>query len=85
VPAIAPDFEPIKEVLVEGRTGWMFQAGDLDAAVDRVLQLSGDSETLSSVGANARTYITEQRQWRHNILQLAQFHDWIRSRAGRTV
>ena len=85
VPAVAPDFEPIKEVLVEGSTGWMFKAGDLDAAVDRVLQLSGDSEALSRVGANARTYITEQRQWRHNILQLAEFHESVRSPAHRAA
>ena len=29
VPPIAPDFEPIQEVVVEGETGWMFKAGDL--------------------------------------------------------
>ncbi len=85
VPAVAPDFEPIKEVLVEGDTGWMFEAGNLDAAVDRVLQLSGDRETLSRVGANARTYITEQRQWRHNILQLAEFHESLRGQAGQAA
>ena len=74
VPPIAPDFEPIKEVLVEGSTGWMFKAGDLDAAVDAVLEHSRDADTLKRVGAAARAYIAAERQWRNNILQLIDFH-----------
>ena len=77
VPPIAPNFEPIKEVLVEGGTGWMFPAGDLDAAVDAVLLRSRNQEALQRVGAAARAYITTQRQWRNNIFQLAEFHSQI--------
>ncbi len=74
VPPIAPDFEPIKEVLVEGSTGWMFKAGDLDAAVGAVLERSRDDATLKRVGAAARAYIAAERQWRNNILQLIEFY-----------
>lgn len=74
VPPIAPDFEPIKEVLVEGSTGWMFKAGDLDAAVGAVLERSRDADTLKRVGAAARAYIAAERQWRNNILQLIDFY-----------
>lgn len=73
IPPIAPDFEPIKEVLVEGHTGWMFKAGDLDAAVQAVLERSRDAEALQQVGQTARAYIAAERQWRHNILQLLEF------------
>lgn len=73
VPPVAPDFEPIKEVLVEGSTGWMFKAGDLDAAVQAVLERSRDAEGLRRVGAAARAYIAAERQWRNNILQLLEF------------
>ena len=74
VPPVAPDFEPIREIIAEGETGWMFPAGDMDAAVARVLEYSRDPETLARVGRNAREYITRHRQWRHNILQLLEFH-----------
>ncbi len=74
VPPIAPDFEPIKEVLAEDRTGWMFKAGDLDAAVQAVLLRSRDAKTLERVGAAARAYIAAERQWRNNILQLIDFY-----------
>jgi glycosyltransferase involved in cell wall biosynthesis len=77
VPPIAPNFDPIKEVLKEGATGWMFQAGNLDAAVDAVLTHSRDQASLQKVGAAARSYITEHRQWRNNIIQLAEFYSRV--------
>lgn len=70
---IAPDFEPIKEVLVEDHTGWMFEASDLDAAVQAVLRRSRDAAALQRVGQAARAYVAAERQWRHNILQLLEF------------
>ena len=77
VAPIAPDFEPIREVLDEGRTGWMFKAGDLDAAVEAVLAHSRDPVALGRVGAAARAYISEHRQWKHNIRQLLAFRDGL--------
>ena len=74
VPPVAPDFAPIREVLQEDATGWMFPAGDLDAAVDAVLARSRDPEALARVGGNARRRIAERHQWRHNVLQLVDFH-----------
>ncbi|MGA2552066.1 MAG: glycosyltransferase family 4 protein [Burkholderiaceae bacterium] len=74
VPPVAPDFDPIREVLSEGQTGWMFKANDLKAAVAAVLERSRDPETLRRVGSAARTYIANERQWRNNILQLLSFY-----------
>jgi glycosyltransferase involved in cell wall biosynthesis len=74
VPPIAPDFLPIREVLKEGETGWMFKAGDLDAAVESVLQHSRDLAGLQAVGRAARHYIATERQWRDNVRQLAGFY-----------
>lgn len=74
VPPVAPDFEPIREVLEEGTTGWMFPAGHLDAAVDAVIARSRAPEDLARVGGNARRRVAERHQWRNNILQLVDFH-----------
>ncbi len=71
---IAPDFAPIQEVVSEGQTGWMFTAGDLDAAVRSVLTYSQDPEALTRVGQAARSYVSEHRQWRNNVTQLVQFY-----------
>lgn len=74
VPPIAPDFEPIREVLVEGRTGWMFRAEDTEAAVQTVLARSADPDELRRIGQAARAYVAAERQWRHNVLQLSDFY-----------
>lgn len=74
VPPVAPGFAPVREVLDEDETGWMFPAGDLDAAVDAVIARSMDSADLARVGANARRRVAERHQWRNNVLQLVDFH-----------
>lgn len=74
IPPIAPDFQPIREVLEPGRTGWLFPAGDFRAAVAAVLEKSRDADKLREVGANARAYIAAERQWYHNVRQLVEFY-----------
>lgn len=74
IPPVAPDFAPIREVLADGRTGWMFKAHDTQAAVDQVLARSQDVDGLRRVGAAARAYIAAERQWRNNVEQLVEFH-----------
>ena len=82
VPPIAPDFDPIREVLVEGRTGWMFRAEDTEAAVQAVLQRSTDADELRRIGQAARAYVAAERQWRHNVLQLSDFYTGLRQPAS---
>jgi glycosyltransferase involved in cell wall biosynthesis len=79
IPPIAPDFEPIKEVLRVDETGWVFRAGDLDHAVERVLALSRKPQDLARVGRAAREYIGRERQWCHNTRQLEAFLQDVRS------
>lgn len=75
---IAPDFEPVKEVLKPDETGWFFKAGHLDDAVHAVLERSKDLEALQRVGKAARAYISAERQWRHNVVQLVDFFRSLR-------
>jgi glycosyltransferase involved in cell wall biosynthesis len=74
VAPVAPDFDPIQEVLVNDKTGWVFKAGDMDAAVEAVVRRSGDPGKLHDVGMAAREYIRAERQWCHNVEQLLNFH-----------
>jgi glycosyltransferase involved in cell wall biosynthesis len=77
IPPVAPDFSPIREVLRPGDTGWTFKAEDIDAAVATVLERSRDTVALARVGAAARAYITAERQWRNNVLQLLAFRGQV--------
>lgn len=81
VPPVAPNFEPIREVLKDGHTGWLFSAGDISAAVDQVVLRSQDAASLRHVGAAARAYIQAERQWHHNVVQLVEFLRLVRPQA----
>lgn len=75
---VAPDFAPICEVLVDGETGWMFRANDIEACANAVLERAKDAEALARVGGAAREYVKRERQWRNNVLQLADFVGGLR-------
>jgi glycosyltransferase involved in cell wall biosynthesis len=81
VPALAPDLAPILEVLREDETGWIFPADNFDAAMDKLQQLSEDTDHVKQVGAAARTYIADHRQWSHNAIQLIEFHNDLKTSA----
>lgn len=80
VPVVAPDYGPVREVIENGRTGWLFTAGDMKACIERVLSLS-DGE-VKAVGLNARLYVISHRQWRNNALQLIELYRRIESERG---
>ncbi len=70
---VCPGFGPVKEVVTDGETGWLFEPGNQETCVQKVLDLSNDPDSLKKVGENARQYIIERRQWKHNaekILEL---------------
>lgn len=75
---VAPDLAPIREVLREDQTGWMFKSGDMKAAVSMVTQRSQQPTALARVGAAARDYIARERQWRHNIVDLLSLFQRVR-------
>jgi len=48
-------------------------------AVHHDPELFGKPEELARVGRAARTYVTNERQWKHNIRQLIDFRDSLKS------
>lgn len=70
VAVVAPDYDPVREVIADGETGWLFAHGQLDACVDRVLALADNVDEQQRVGRAARAYIVRERQWRNNASQL---------------
>jgi glycosyltransferase involved in cell wall biosynthesis len=72
---VVPAFPPIEEVIENDHTSWIFPAGQHHACVEKVLQLADHPEQLQRVGNNARDYIIQNRQWRHNAEQLLSLLD----------
>lgn len=70
VAMVAPDYVPVAEVVADGQTGWLFPHRQLDACVERVLELAMRPDERRRTGAAAREYIVRERQWRNNAEQL---------------
>lgn len=67
---VAPDFTPIAEVIKNNETSWLFPANDRIACIEKTLAVAADIAIQQKVGNNARTFIENERQWKHNAQQL---------------
>ncbi|WP_206483081.1 glycosyltransferase family 4 protein [Thalassotalea sp. G2M2-11] len=67
---VAPNFTPIAEVVKDDETSWLFPANDRQACIDKTLAVAKDTQAQKKVGTNARAYIENERQWKHNAQQL---------------
>lgn len=67
---VAPDFTPISEVIKNNETSWLFPANDRQACIDKTLAVAADKAEQLRVGYNARIFIENERQWKHNAQQL---------------
>jgi glycosyltransferase involved in cell wall biosynthesis len=56
---LASNTSPVKEVMVDGETGWLTDFFDKDALVDRHCALLEDPEARANLGATARAYVRE--------------------------
>ncbi len=70
VAVVAPDYDPVAEVISPGTSGWLFPRKDVKACVDRVIDLCERPTERQRVGEAARDYIERERRWRNNAGQL---------------
>jgi glycosyltransferase involved in cell wall biosynthesis len=82
---VAPNFDPICEVVVDSSTGWLFPARDHIGCVERVLSIATQSQEHLRVGLAAREYIAEHRQWKNNVDQLLALYARVKNVAGDTA
>lgn len=54
VPVLAANVGGVAEIVSEGKTGWLFKAGDVGHAVELLRQIAFDSESRHQVGQLAR-------------------------------
>lgn len=70
VAVVAPDYDPITEVVNDDISGWLFPRKRLDACADRVLALADAADERERVGMAARAYVERERRWRNNAMDL---------------
>jgi glycosyltransferase involved in cell wall biosynthesis len=70
VGVVAPDYDPVREVIADGETGWLFPRRDFERCVELVSTLAHDGTALARVGNAAAVYIKAHRTWIRNAQQL---------------
>lgn len=64
---VLPASDPVKEVVEDGVTSWLFPVGDQDACIKKVMDVFNNPEQQIKVGKAARAYIERERQWSDNV------------------
>ncbi|NOT83278.1 MAG: glycosyltransferase [Methylococcaceae bacterium] len=67
---VLPASDPVKEVVVDGVTSWLFPVDDQQACIDKVMAVFNDPGQRIKVGKQARGYIERERQWSDNVALL---------------
>ncbi len=71
LPVVAARVGQACEVIEEGRTGWLYTAGDANELADVIRRISADRALCRAVGAAARDCVLQQYTWRHNARRVA--------------
>jgi glycosyltransferase involved in cell wall biosynthesis len=64
---VSPSYEPIKEVVNNNITGWLFEPGDRSAGIGKVMEIAMNADERKKVGLNACEFIRTSRQWSNNV------------------
>jgi glycosyltransferase involved in cell wall biosynthesis len=59
-PIVAYDLDGTPEVVIDGKTGFLIPAGDIEKLGERILQLSMNSALRSSMGSEGRRLFASQ-------------------------
>ena len=70
VAVVAPDYDPVAEVVEDGESGWLFPRKQLDACVQQVLSLVDRPDERARAGTMARAFVERERRWHNNARQL---------------
>jgi len=63
LPSVAPDLDPVREVLRDGVTGLLFPPGDAQALARALARLLADPALRALLGSNARAAISAEATW----------------------
>lgn len=63
-PVIASDLPAVRELILNGETGLLFQRGDSDELARKILALLADPALCRSMGRAGRDFVTKQFDWK---------------------
>lgn len=70
VPLVAADYPPISEIMEDGKDGWIFPRGDMDACIAKLFDIYDRSEDIINAASAAEEKIHTKHQWANNANDL---------------
>lgn len=70
IPLVAADYPPITEIMEDGKDGWIFPKGDLDACIEKILAVYHSGIEIAQAAIAAETKIHQHHQWKNNVRDL---------------
>lgn len=67
VPVVATDVGGVADLVIEGRTGFLVRAGDVEAMVDAIRRLGRDPGGRATMGASGRELVADRYRLSHSI------------------
>jgi glycosyltransferase involved in cell wall biosynthesis len=68
---VAPDLPPVRQLVVDGRTGLLFPPGDVDGLAGAIGRLLNDEALRHRLGTAARRRVAGNGDWRERGRELA--------------
>lgn len=77
LPSLVSDIPTNKEWVRDGRNGWLFSDGDIDALTEKILQVLDQRQNLPEIGRLARLTAEERADWKKNSAKLMKTYQQI--------
>jgi PEP-CTERM/exosortase A-associated glycosyltransferase len=68
-PVIASDIGGHRELIEDGKTGFLFPADDANALADKIVAIIDDTELLTQVSEQGLAFVREERNWLNTAKQ----------------
>jgi glycosyltransferase involved in cell wall biosynthesis len=72
LPVVASDYPTLRDILGNGKRGFLVPPGDVRGFAQAILQLKQNPQLSARLGANARRYIEQEGSWRKHCERLEQ-------------
>jgi len=72
LPCLVSDIPANKEWVFDGKNGWLFPDGNVEALAGKILAVIENRKSLPEIGKNARQVAEERADWQKNFRKLLQ-------------
>lgn len=77
VPVIAPDIEPIREIIDDGKNGFLIDSQDCDSYFNKIKELISNQNLRRQFSINSREKVLDMFSYKTYVLKMSKFYDHI--------